>query len=75
MYTLESSFCGNADGGQNYCEEDFMKMGKSLLEGISVYFYEKNVLSARHTTMCESLENSSQSPASMQSSVVPKPKV
>lgn len=49
-----------------------MKMGKSLLEGISVYFYEKNVLSARHTTMCESLENSS--PASMQSSVVPKPK-
>lgn len=52
-----------------------MKMGKSLLEGISVYFYEKKVLSARHTTMCESLENSSQPSTSLQSSVVPKPKI
>lgn len=41
VYTLESSFCGSADGGHNYTEDDFMNMGKSLLEGISVYFYEK----------------------------------
>ena len=51
-----------------------MKMGKSLLEGISVYFYEKNVLSARQTTMCESLENSGQ-PTSTQSNVGQKQKV
>ena len=31
VYTLESSFCGSADGGHNYTEEDFMNMGKSLL--------------------------------------------
>lgn len=52
-----------------------MKMGKSLLEGISVYFYEKNVQSARNTTMCESLENSIHPSASLQSSVVTKPKI
>ena len=55
MYTLESSFCGSADGGHNYTEDDFMNMGKSLLEGISVYFYEKE--SPRQTTMCESVDN------------------
>ncbi len=38
-----------------------MNMGKSLLEGISVYFYDKHrLLSPRQTTMCESLEISGQ---------------
>lgn len=40
-----------------------MRIGKSLLEGISVYFYEKNTPSPRQTTQCESLENSVQSKA------------
>lgn len=33
-----------------------MNMGKSLLEGISVYFYDKHLPSPRQTTMSESIE-------------------
>jgi len=37
-----------------------MNMGRSLLEGISVYFYDKEAKSPRQSTMCESAEISGQ---------------
>ncbi len=54
VYTLETSFCGNIDANLNYTEKEYLNMGKSLLEGISIYFYEKKQNSARETTMATS---------------------